>query len=146
MIRAVPYQVAEATPRPPLAFRVGDAQTGEPRLMTVHTGEVVLASQAGGLRVITGLLPREPCALFVPGAPPAEPHEQPVVVQAEVYLCGVVIDGNVQKQAGYGVGEAAAEFVADPRGGPLRWLRLTFTVTTLVAVRAGYRVTIVTPV
>jgi hypothetical protein len=48
--------------------------------------------------------------------------------------------------AGYGVGDAAAAFVADPRGGPLRWLQLTFTVTTLVAVRMGYRVTVLSPV
>jgi hypothetical protein len=142
----MPYQVAEIVPKPLFAVRVGDVDTGEPRRMSVYTGEAVLVTQATGLRVITGMLPREPCALFVPDARAVEPHEQPVVAQTEAYLCGVVIDGQVQKQAGYGVGEATAAFVADPRGGPLRWLQLSFTVTTLVAVRMGYRVTVLSAV
>ncbi|WP_433222314.1 hypothetical protein ACQP00_23130 [Dactylosporangium sp. CS-047395] len=141
----MPYQVAEVVAKPLLALRVADADTGEPRRMSVHTGEAVLATQSTGLRIITGMLPREPCALFVPDARPIEPHETPVIAQAEAYLCGIVIDGNVQKQAGYGVGDAAAAYVPDPRGGQMRWLQITFTVTTLVAVRVGYRVTILTP-
>jgi hypothetical protein len=141
----VPYQVAQLVPKPTFAVRVADADTGEPRRMTVYTGEAVLVTQSTGFRVITGLLPRETCGLFVPDVRPVEPHEQPVVAQAEAYLCGVVIEGQVQKQSGYGVGDAAAAFVADPRGGPLRWLQLTFTVTTLAAVRMGYRVTVLSP-
>ena len=138
----MPYQVAEIKPRPPLALRVADAETGAPLRMTVYSGEAVLASAVTGMRMITGALPREPCALFIPDAPPVDPQQPVQVAMAEAYLCGVVINGNVQQQAGYGVGEAAAAFVGDPRGGPMRWLQLSFTVTTLVAVRMGYRVTV----
>ena len=145
MIAAVAYQLTEIVPKSVLTLRVADADTGAPRRMSVHTGEALLTSAAGGVRVITGLLPREACALFVPDVRPLEPHGGVPDVQAEVYLCGVVVDGNVQRQAGYGVGDAMGSFEPDPRGGPLRWLRLSFTVTTLVAVRAGYRVTVLSP-
>jgi hypothetical protein len=139
------YQVTDIQPKPLFAVRVADADTGEPRRMSVFTGEAVVVTQATGLRIITGALPREPCGLFVPDARPIEPHETPVIAQAEAYLCGVIINGNVDKQSGYGVGEAAAAFVPDPRGGPMRWLQLTFTATTLVALRMGYRITMLTP-
>lgn len=142
----MPYQVGEVAPKPLLALRVADADTGEPRRMTVHTGEAIVITKSTGVRVITGLLPREPCALFVPDARPLEPHDQAVVAQVEAYLCGVVINGNAQKLAGYGVADATATFVADPRGGPLRWLQLSFTATTLEALRMGYRITVLSPV
>jgi hypothetical protein len=139
------YQVAEIKARPPFAVRVADVETGAPLRMTVYCGEAVVTSQASGLRIITGALPREPCALFVPDAPPVDGQQPVQVAMAEAYLCGVIINGQVQQQAGYGVGEAAAQYVPDPRGGPLRWLQVSFTVTTLVAVRMGYRVTVLGP-
>lgn len=142
----VPYQVAEIIPKPVFAVRVADAETGEPRRMSVHTGEAVLTTQSSGIRMISGMLPREPGALFVPDARPIEPHEEPQVALAEVYLCGIVVEGQIHQKAGYGVGEAGAAYVPDPRGGPLRWLQLTFTITTLVAVRLAYRVTLLSPV
>jgi hypothetical protein len=138
------YQIVDVTPKPRLALRVTDAATERPMRMLVYSGELVLARQQTGLMAYSGLLPREPTGFFVPDGEALEPNAEPPTMHAEAYLCGIVTAGQVQKDVGYGVAEASATYAPDPRGGPARWLYLSFTATTLVALRIGYRITALT--
>lgn len=141
------YRVHEVTARGSLAFRALAPSTGEPVLITVHTGEAVVAPDVDAKTVHRrGADNAEPARIFVPNVAPLTGAERVPEVLAEMYLCGVVDPGVSGIETNSGVSDVTADYAADPRGGPARWLAVAFTCRAARGIRVGYRVTVSKPV
>lgn len=144
----MPFQVADVTAKPVLTYQVGDPERGPQRLVSIHTGEVLLVDGHGQVRIsvqsAAGATDRgEPVSLFIPDAPVLAPGAVEPLVVAEAYLCGSIMERmGGKRDLAFGVAEAHARYAPDPRGGNGRWLLLGFLCSGWRAVRVGYRVTV----
>ncbi len=140
------YRVHEVTAKGSLAFQALAPGTGEPVLITVHTGEAVIAPDSGPITMRRGADNAEPARIFVPNVAPLTGAERVPEVLAEMYLCGVVDPGVSGIETNSGISDVTADYAPDPRGGPARWLAVGFTCRAARGIRVGYRVTVSKPV
>ncbi len=136
------YRVHELTATGRLAFAAQAVDGGGALVITVHTGQAVIVTDAGMMVSSSGGDNGGPIGFFVPEVPPLAGDATAPEVIAEVYLVGVVVHSFAGRDTNYGVSDVTAAYVPDPRGGDARWLSLTCTARAVRGLRIGYRVTL----
>ena len=123
------YAVLALTPNPQLRLSP---------TVTVFSGTAQLGRQ--GVSYTVKGRPAEDFGFFVPDAPALAEGVEPPQLLAEASL---MVSRSVEARADVGVVQVTASYLADPRGGPARWLHFGGLAHADFPIPIGYRVTAV---
>lgn len=123
------YAVLALTPNPQLRLSP---------TVTVFSGTAQLGRQ--GVSYAVKGRPAEDFGFFVPDAPALAEGVEPPQLLAEAAL---MVSRSIEARTDMGVVQVNASYLADPRGGPARWLHVGGLAHAGFPIQIGYRVTVV---